>query len=362
LPSLLLPLSTSPVLLTPLSTATGEQYKIIPYTSTNFFERTDPSFRPEWATDAGLDLVEHDYRLAHCSPASPGWRAHVLPGMLRILDEFDVDGLYNEMGYHRRADILGWGKYYHPAPKVAEDEVLAFVESETCDGAAADMLALIYSEVKRRGKLYKVHKEGVDRIRTDLKVYDYLWVGEAVHDICFTREQTKEYEPYVVPEYSRNYRLADENELYLHSIPYLQFPVLRTDDTGGTQEDRELHADWLAHYLPLVEEGTWAWLEIHRAGLFRDGLPAGVVASAFANRELYLVLANYGEAMAEVATTDEYVVVKGQGVSGGKYWRLSPQSLTILRRAAAGPREPRRKPTWERRLGPEQARSEGERT
>jgi hypothetical protein len=138
--------------------------KIIPYTSTNFFERTDPSFRAEWATDARLALVEHDYRLAHCSPASPGWRAHVLPGMLRILDEFDVHGLYNDMGYHRRADILGWGKYYHAAPKVAEDEVLAFVESETCDGAAADMLALIYSEVKRRGKLYKLHKEGVDRM------------------------------------------------------------------------------------------------------------------------------------------------------------------------------------------------------
>ena len=46
--------------------------------------------------------------------------------------------------------------------------------------------------------------------------------------------------------------------------------------------------------MPLVEEGTWAWLEIRDSSLFTRPLPAHVVASAFVNRESYLVLANYG--------------------------------------------------------------------
>jgi hypothetical protein len=309
--------------------------KIIPYTSTNFFERTDPNFHPEWATHEIYDLVEHDYHLAHCSPASPGWRAHLLASTIRIMDEFDVDGLYNDMGYHRPSDIVRWGKYYVREPKVAEDEVLAFEESAAHDGAAADVLALIYQEVKRRGGIYKLHKEGVDRIRTDLKVYDYLWVGEAVWDTDFLRETVKGYDPYLIPEYSRNFKLKDESELYLHAIPYLQFPVLRTAQTGGTSESRSLHARWLKQYLPMVEDGTWAWIEIGDSDFFAQPLPQRVVASAFANRDLYLVLANFGSTAAEVVTTEAYVSPKSSSARPKKQWKLSARSIQIIRRPAA---------------------------
>jgi hypothetical protein len=81
----------------------------------------------------------------------------------------------------------------------------------------------------------------------------------------------------------------------------------------------------------MVEEGTWAWLEIHESDLFPQPLPQDVVASAFANRELYLVLANYGRAPVEVATSDIYVHAEGPPETR-KLWNLAPRSLYILKR------------------------------
>ena len=37
--------------------------------------------------------------LTRCSPASPGWRAYFLPRMLQILEDYELDGLYNDWGY-----------------------------------------------------------------------------------------------------------------------------------------------------------------------------------------------------------------------------------------------------------------------
>ena len=109
--------------------------------------------------------------------------------MVRIMDEYGVDGLYNDLGYIRPAD---YPNYYGPRRPAARDEVLAFEESATYDGAMADMLALLYEEVRRRGGTYKLHKEGADTIHTPLKVYDYLWTGEAVDDADWLRYRTKE--------------------------------------------------------------------------------------------------------------------------------------------------------------------------
>jgi hypothetical protein len=306
--------------------------RIIPYTSSNFFERTDPHFSPTWSGQVQLDLVEQDFHLAHCSPGSPGWRAHLLSAMIGILDRYDFDGLYNDMGYHRPADIISWQRYYSAEPRMAEEDVIPFDQSADPDGAAADMLALIYSEVKRRGGVYKLHKEGVDRIRTPLKVYDYLWVGEAVLDIEFLRQSTRDYEPYVIPEFSRGFSLESEEELYLNAIPYLHFPVSRSAKTGGAKENRSLYAHWLERYLPMVEEGTWAYLDIHESSLFAHEPSKDVVATALANRSLWLVLANFGRTTTEVSTRDGWVADEGPAAKPNSVWKLEPRSLTILRR------------------------------
>ena len=194
------------------------------------------------------------------------------------------------------------------------------------------------------------------------------------------REAVKNHTPYVVPCIDMSFaKVGDEDEQYLQAIPYLQFPLLHAgkpftgergmisgvhyvsaddfwmqrcreawkyhqahpegphvysgwDAVPPSAEARSKHARWLKRYLPLVEEGTWAWLEIGESKLFAQPLPANVVASAFANRDSYLVLANYGQAPAEVATTADYAAVDPGAAPPAKHWRLPPRSLHILRR------------------------------
>jgi hypothetical protein len=60
--------------------------------------------------------------------------------------------------------------------------------------------------------------------------------------------------------------------------------------------------------------------------------PAEVVASAFANRESYLVLANYGRTAAELETTAAYAASDRPSAAPAKRWTLPSRSLRILRR------------------------------
>jgi hypothetical protein len=345
--------------------------RLIVYASSGFFERTDPDFRTEWARQQ--DLVEIYFRYAHCSPASPGWRAYLLPRLVRILDEFGVDGIYNDRGYVKLAG--------NRQPPTA-DEVLAFDEAPTRDGALGDLLALIYAEVKRRGGVVKVHCSATNRPETDLKVYDYLWVGEGGRSGDRLREAVRDHPPYVVPclDMSRA-TIENEDELYLHAIPYLQFPLLLAgrpftgeraaipgvkyppeekcfwtrhcraiwkhyqanpdgphsygwwDSVPGRPAARPTHAKWLKRYLPMVEEGTWAWLEVGQSSLFAGPLAPGVVASAFANRRAFLVLANYGTKPAEVVTAEAFRPTSEAGSAASRQHRLAPRSLTILEKA-----------------------------
>jgi hypothetical protein len=315
--------------------------------------------------------------MARCSPASPGWRAFLLPRISRILDEYGMDGLYLDGGYmtNARKRIV----------KPARDEVVAFEETPTHDGAFADLLAVIYADVKRRGGLLKLHVDAADRpLAGGLPVYDYLWVGEGVGNADALREAVKDHPPYVVPCIDLTFaKIETEEEQYLHAIPYLQFPMLAAgrpftgergmipgvryprgendfwvqrcrrvwdlyqknpqgpytysnwDAVPGRPETRPTHARWLKRYLPLVEEGTWAWLEIRESSLLASPPEKQVVVSAFANREFYLVLANYGPTATEVATADGYVPVDQPTTPSKKTWKLPPRSLQILRRAAA---------------------------
>ena len=348
--------------------------KVIVYASSGFFEKRDPDFREEWARDQ--DLVELFYHYARCSPASPGWRAYLLKQLVRILNEYGLDGIYNDLGYLRLAG--------NPA-RATKDEVLAFRETETNDGALGDLLGLIYEEVKRRGGIVKVHMGATDRPLTDLKVYDYLWAGEEVESGDSLREAVKNYAPYVVPclDMSRA-KIANENELYLHAIPYLQFPLLLAgkpftgerasipgisyvpeaedfwtqhcraiwkyyqshpegphsfgwwDSVPGRPQARATHADWLRQYRPMVEEGTWAWIEVRDSRLFREPLPANVVASVFANREIYLALANYGQSAVELETARAYFAGTDARSEARTRWKVEGRGLVILKAAPAG--------------------------
>ena len=345
--------------------------KLIVYVSSGYFDRKDPDFRDEWARPQSLREIYFHY--AACSPASPSWRAYLLKHLVRILDEYGVDGLYNDLGYRRLAG--------NPLPPTA-DEVPAFDERPDHDGAVADLLALVYAEVNRRGGTVKLHASGTSRVQTDLKVYDYLWVGEGAREGDRFRQAVKNHPPYVVPclDMSRA-RVEREDDLYLHSIPYLQFPLLLAgrpftgeramvpgieyppeekcfwtrhlramarhlkehpdgphsygwwDSVPGRPDARPTHERWLKQYLPLVEEGTWAWLEIGESDLFAEPLAEGVVASAFANRDLHLALANYSQSPVVVQLADPYQAVVDPGALPRKQWELDRRKLLLLRRA-----------------------------
>ena len=343
--------------------------KVIVYASSGFFEKRDPDFRNEWARDQ--DLVELFYHYARCSPASTGWRAYLLKQLVHLLDEYGIDGIYNDLGY---LPLAG-----NPARPTA-DEVFAFQETPSHDGALEDLLSLIYEAVHRRAGVVKVHLGAADRPHTDLRVYDYLWVGEEVESGDSLREAVKNYSPYVVPclDMSRA-RIENENELYLHTVPYMQFPLLlggkpftgeramipgiqyvpETEDfwtqhcraiwkyyqshpdgpysfgwwdsVPGRRDARTTHARWLKQYLPMVEEGSWAWMEIKDSQLFHRPLPPNVVASVFANREVYLVLANYGHSAQEIATTQPYTSGNEPPSRATSLRQLEARSLTILK-------------------------------
>jgi hypothetical protein len=346
--------------------------KILLYVSSGFLQRTDPDFRREWSREGDF-LVLGYWNMARCSPASPSWRAYFLPKVLAVMDEYGADGLYNDGGYlankHR-----GRG-----APTA--DEVDAFEETPDYDGALADLLGLLYAEVKRRGGILKLHVNAAEQPMTrGARVYDYLWVGEGVGNLDAMRETVKAYPPYVVPCPDMTFaQCENKDEPYLHAIPYMQFPVLQAgrpftgeramipgvayntdpddfwmrlcreawtqyqahpegphaygawDAIPGRSETRPTHRHWLQQYLSLVEEGTWAWIEIADSDLFREPLPPGAVASVFANRNIYLVLANYGHGPADIVTRSKYVSLSAPERPAREHWTLNGRSLEILR-------------------------------
>ncbi len=345
--------------------------KILAYASTGYFAGSDPDYRKEWARPGDICGAGW-WDLPRCSPASPGWRAHLLPRMFQILEDYRVDGLYNDWGYVPNAEKR--------IKEPAEDEIAAFEETPQYDGAVSDLLHLVYSEVKRRGLIYKMHADRSNQPQTDgLKVYDYLWVGEGVRDADALREAAKNHTPYLVPcIHGSLAKIDSDDDPFLHSIPYMQFPLLQGgrpltgeravipiprlpgakengfytrawkyyqanpngpyiyggwDSLPPSPETRPTHERWLKQYMPLVEEGTWAYLQIGDSDLFAKPLPKDCVASVFANRELYVVLANYGQETQRIETAETYVPTDSPSAAPSKDWTLPKRSLRIVKRS-----------------------------
>ncbi|MEA3341574.1 MAG: hypothetical protein U9R15_16545 [Chloroflexota bacterium] len=354
--------------------------KVLTYTSTGFLQWTDPDFRQEWSP-VGSRCSLGFWDMARCAPGSPGWRAYLLPRIAKIVSEYEVDGIYIDAGYFTNAAKKRMPDA-SPLKKPAKDEMAVFEETLQYDGALTDLLALIYSEVNRRGGVMKLHVDGALEPQTGgQKVYDYLWVGEGVGCADGLRKSVKNHAPYVVPCIDTSFATVENaNEQYLHAIPYMQFPILHAgkpftgergmipgvryvsdndfwmkrcrevwkyhqaypngphvysgwDAVPPRAETRPAHARWLKQYMPLVEEGTWAYLEIGDSDLFAKPLPKDCVASAFANRELYVVLANYSQSPQQIETAETYVPVDNPSVAPAKHWKLPKRSLRILRRS-----------------------------
>ncbi len=352
----------------------ARRMKLLVYISSGYFSRRDPDFRPEWARSP--DLVEIYWRYAPCSPASPGWRRYLLPRINRVMDALGVDGIYNDCGYVA---------LYMNRAKPSSDEVPAFEETPVHDGALEDLLGIIYGEAQRRGSIVKVHVRGNSQPQVAGRVYDYLWVGEGARNADRMREAVKNYPPHVAPclDMSRA-TLSSEDEMYLHSIPYLQFPVLLAgkpftgerasvpgiqyppeekdfwtrhvrnmgryyrehpqgpysfgwwDSCPGRPEARPTYFKWLKLYRPMVVPGTWAYLEIRDSDLFPRDLPENMVASVFANSKMYLALANYSDREQQVEVAGAFRNAQSAADEPRTAWPVPARSLLILENSPAG--------------------------
>jgi hypothetical protein len=352
--------------------------KVLLYASSNYMQEDDPDMRPEWTRETpGNGNHWAHWKLIRCSPNSPGWRAYMMQKTLHVLDSYEADGLYNDWGYIPNAAS---DRLENPVASKPTDEVLAFEETAEHDASEEDLVALIYSEVKRRGGIYKFHADFNNRPLFKENLYDYLWIGEGIGDLEKMRTEGKTHPPYVVPSFDFRFGGMDNDDhQFLHTIPYMQFPQLlagrpftgeravvpgvhyRTEEedellqqwrtqwrftqenpngpyiygpwelTPGRPGARENHARWLKQYLPMVEEGTYAFIEIGDSDLFAAPLPAQVVATVFANLDIYLVLANYGKSEVTIETTRTYVATMEENGAPRQTWTLGGETLLLLR-------------------------------
>jgi len=109
--------------------------KMLTYTSSCFLQCTDPDFRPNGRPGPKCSCGYWD--MALCSPASPGWRGYLLPRLVRIMDEYESDGIYIDGGYFTNAQKAVQPQS-SPLRGTAKDAVPAFEETPQYDGAFAD--------------------------------------------------------------------------------------------------------------------------------------------------------------------------------------------------------------------------------
>lgn len=295
--------------------------KVIAYVSTGYFQETDPDFREEFtATSRAFANLYFRYRKGNHGNAL--WRAYVIPKTLEAMDRYGFDGIYNDWGY----DGYVPGSHCHMDPGFYDADV-------------EDMLSQIYSEIKRRGGIYKLHCDRNNPAPCKDRVYDYLWVGEAI-----VKQQPgvgKEYPGYVVPCQDRHYHDGNTLEDYFaYTIPFLQFPLMKTGRPlqgknldlpnvtyyGGDEQEfyaavrkyMDAHPQgpyvyslwssipddptefdtwcrYFALYAPMVTENSLAYIELRSCDAIRSPLPESVYASMFVNEETYLAVSNLTE-------------------------------------------------------------------
>ena len=354
--------------------------RVLLYVSTGYMQAGDPALNLDWTRESVPDQVQAlHWKLMRCSPASPGWRAFLLSKVEQVLGDWGVDGIYDDWGHTPPLAS-------NPLP-LAKDEILAWPETTTHDAAKEDLLATVYERLRSDGKIFKLHADRNNAPLSELRLYDYLWVGEGIGNLGKTLAETKWHPPYVVPAFDTRWGGVPEEHKYLYSIPYLQFPQLfagkpltgeraivpgidyREDDPLYTSvmeyrrawlagqiatpayscwdmslqvepRTREIFADLLAIYRQMTQAGTRAYLEVTNTTMLSGPLPEDVVLSVFANVDTYLVLANYGDQTREVTTAVDTVDTRNQSVPAHRTWTLPPTSMLILREAAVDPSIP----------------------
>lgn len=188
--------------------------KVINYISSGFFDERDIDFIPEFDR-VGQNLNSDHYRLRLCSLESPEWVKYMIDKTEAMLDKYEFDGLYNDAG-HDLCDVPTYVKAQH------EGVELPPLPYDPC---TEDALARLYHMVKRRGGIMKHHYLMSLRPNVKEKVYDYLWVGEAIRR-PEELKATATYDPYIVPCPDMNWSEPWDYEKYFAMfLPLMQYPL-----------------------------------------------------------------------------------------------------------------------------------------
>lgn len=341
--------------------------KVLPYVSSFYFDRRDPDFRRDFMRYESY-LVSVHFEYANCSAESETWGAYFFEKMKRVLDTYEFDGIYNDTGCEefakRHAEVRAQGR------KTCVQSDIRY------DPFEEDFYARMYSFVKERGGIMKMHYSNVCKPASDEKLYDYLWVGEGVSDLD-SLLGTVEFDPYLVP--CPDLRWTSEEavkRMFAQTIPFLQFP-LRPDgrpyeaekiisvpnikydkgvmyqtyqemaeyerthpngpysysDWSGIPDNEEYRAKWfdyLALYRPMVEENTVCHMNITESTITEGALPEKVYMSLFTGDEQYLCISNLSDAAQTVDLCDPWLDrVSGAVVASVT---LQPAELAFLKR------------------------------
>lgn len=191
--------------------------------STGFFEERDPDFRESF-TRGNYPLFSSYWYYRRCDAGSPDWVHYLTRKISEMLEEYEFDGLYNDMGYDGDAIIR----------EINGNNALDGIDY---DPYLEDLLVRFYSLVKERGGICKIHRNANYAPPVHDKVYDYLWVGEAVSDAESLMKTTK-FDPYVIvaPDY-KQLDTSNTDKIFAMTMPFLQF-TLRPDGRPITGTER----------------------------------------------------------------------------------------------------------------------------
>ncbi|MBR7160714.1 MAG: hypothetical protein IKD20_06745 [Clostridia bacterium] len=312
--------------------------KILPYISSTYLSRFDPAYTPEFQRMESF-LVGCYMQLAINWQGSPKWREFIYKKTFDTVEKYGFDGVYNDMGHdwflkHYFDEINTKGSY---SGSITELPYEAEVE---------DMLALFYEELKSRGMIYKLHIGTYLDYPSDLKLYDYLYVGEGVTQLKEIVPHCRNMRPYLVPAFDRRTcEVKAPDTVYAACIPFMQFPLLYhgrpyldnspvvndkliwtpTNEFNGNMTNHHYDAvEWLkahpgeytysewstipddpkeldraGHYLslykPMVTRGSTVRTEITEATWLKSAITEDIYLSMFTNEEQYLVCSNLSD-------------------------------------------------------------------
>lgn len=320
----------------------AEGIKVIAYLSTGFFPYEDPDFSEDFIRSyedqptlepRRLWYTAHCFHYRKCTAGSASWRAYLTEKIDHVMDEYGFDGIFNDWGYDKVA--------LYPA----------ILDRLPYDPELEELLLQTYRQVKSKGGIYKLHADRNNQPPCNRRVYDYLWVGEAVSQSADSVGVGKDYPTYVVPciDMVNSKNSLTFSQYVARTVPYLQFPLLKCGRPilgenlelpgvtyyGGVEQrfyeqvrgymrenpqgpyvyslwssipddpqDVERWTHYFSLYRPMVTEGSRVWIDVKESDLLAEPQPPQSCLSLFANEKTYLTLSNYGEERCRFVLSD----------------------------------------------------------